>query len=312
MGVYLGIDTSCYTTSAALADEKENILCSIKIPLEVAQGKKGLQQSQAVFLHIKNLRRIFEENDFSAYGKIEAVCVSETPRPCEGSYMPVFSVSAAAGAMTAGVTGAQLFYATHQHGHIAAAMIGKTMPKRFLAVHVSGGTTEILSVCAQNGIENIEIVGATLDISAGQVIDRLAQKLGFSFPGGRQVEDCADSATKSILFKTSVSGMNMNFSGLEAQAFRACNEMTPGDICSGVLDAIAKTLDKAIGNAIRKTGIEDVLLFGGVMSNRRIRKYLAENLKKAQFAEIEYAADNAAGLAVLAAVYANKKENVNT
>lgn len=300
MAVYLGIDTSCYTTSVALADEDKNILCNLKIPLEVAQGEKGLQQSQAVFLHIRNLRKIFEENKLADYGSVAAVCVSAAPRPQEGSYMPVFTVSAAAGAMAASLTDGKLFYATHQHGHIAAALIGNRRPEKFLAVHVSGGTTEILKVQPDGRDFLIEVIGATRDIAAGQLIDRLAQKLDMPFPGGKYIEECAQESKKELRLKISTDGTHMNFSGVEAQMTRLLGTETKADICDTVLSAIAKTLERSVKTAMEETGMRDVLFFGGVMSNRKIRSYLGEKIVDAQFAEIEYSADNAAGLAVLA------------
>lgn len=300
MAVYLGIDTSCYTTSVALADEDKNILCNLKIPLEVAQGEKGLQQSQAVFLHIRNLRKIFEENKFADYGSVAAVCVSAAPRPQEGSYMPVFTVSAAAGAIAASLTGGKLFYATHQHGHIAAALIGNRRLEKFLAVHVSGGTTEILKVQPDGRDFLIEVIGATRDIAAGQLIDRLAQKLDMPFPGGKYIEECAQESKKELRLKISTDGTCMNFSGVEAQMTRLLGTEAKADICDAVLSAIARTLERSVKTAMEETGICDVLFFGGVISNRKIRSYLGEKIVDAQFAKIEYSADNAAGLAVLA------------
>ncbi len=300
MAVFLGIDTSCYTTSVALADENKNIVCNFKIPLEVAQGKKGLQQSQAVFLHIKNLRTIFEENRLAKYGDIAAVCVSAAPRPQEGSYMPVFTVSAMAGAMAASITGAEIFYATHQHGHIAAALIGNRRPGKFLAVHVSGGTTEILKVESRGTDFEIEIVGASKDIAAGQVVDRLGQMLHMPFPAGRYVEECAQAGKEELAFKISTNKVDMNFSGIEAQMERALKMHRAETVCSSVLTAIGKTLEQSVKEASKKCGILDVLFFGGVMSNRKIRAYLLGKIPQAQFAKIEYSADNAAGLAVMA------------
>ncbi|MEG0784653.1 MAG: hypothetical protein RR389_04430 [Christensenella sp.] len=301
MTAYLGIDTSCYTTSVAIADNSQQILCNIKIPLEVEQGKKGLQQSQAVFLHIRNFTKMFEENQLTAYAPFNGICVSEKPRPCNDSYMPVFTVGTMVGQAVASITGAPLFCATHQEGHLWAALIGKTMPKRFIAAHVSGGTTEILDVTRENDSTfSIKILGGTLDIAAGQLIDRFAQKIELPFPGGRHIETLAENGA-DLAFKHSVCGCDINFSGIEAQALRAVGGEDHADICYSILLSIAVSLEHAVKNATQKTGLQDVLLFGGVMSNKLIRTYLSKKLDRIQFAEIEYSSDNAAGLAVLAA-----------
>lgn len=300
MTAYLGIDTSCYTTSAAVADGGRRILCSIKIPLEVAKGNKGLQQSQAVFLHIQNFRALFETNGLGKYGPFGGVCVSEKPRPQEGSYMPVFTVGDMVGTALANVLGVPLFRATHQEGHLAAALIGTEMPERFLAAHVSGGTTEILEAGRGGDSFDIRLIGRTLDIAAGQVIDRLAQKLGLSFPGGKHVEALAGSG-KDLKFKISTSNTDINFSGLETQALRALETEAREDVCYSVLRGIALSLERVLRKAADASGLHDFLLFGGVMSNRMIRAWLLRSLSGVRFAEIEYSSDNAAGLAVLAA-----------
>lgn len=300
MTAYLGIDTSCYTTSVAVADESGKILCSIKIPLEVAEGSKGLRQSQAVFLHIKNFRTLFEENRLYEYAPFGGVCVSEKPRPQEGSYMPVFTAGTMVGTALASALGLPLFCSTHQEGHLAAALIGKTMPERFLAMHVSGGTTELLEVRQNQSSFDINLLGGTLDIAAGQVIDRLAQNLALPFPGGQHVEVLAETGA-DLNFKTSTKGLDVNFSGLETQALSALQAHGREDVCYSVLSGIARSLARMLGEASNKTNCHDFLLFGGVMSNRMIRAYLAQRLNGVRFAEIEYSSDNAAGLAVLAA-----------
>ncbi|MBC5647142.1 tRNA (adenosine(37)-N6)-threonylcarbamoyltransferase complex transferase subunit TsaD [Christensenella tenuis] len=300
MTAYLGIDTSCYTTSLAVANDAKQILCNLKIPLEVAQGKKGLQQSQAVFLHIKNYDRLFRENLIARFGPFGGIAVSEKPRPQAGSYMPVFTVGTMLAGAIASTADIPILYATHQEGHLAAAMIGQNMPPEFLAMHVSGGTTELLHV--QNTGEQffIEKIGGTKDIAAGQLIDRLAQKLNLPFPGGKHVEGLS-AGGKDLGFKTSVQGRECNISGLEAQAFRALATETSPDICYSTLYSLAFTLEKMLKYTILDTGIRDILMFGGVMCNRLIRTYLSSKLEGIRFAEIEYSSDNAAGLAVLAA-----------
>lgn len=300
MTAYLGIDTSCYTTSFAVANEAKQILCNLKIPLEVAQGKKGLQQSQAVFLHIKNYDRLFRENLIAQFGPIGGIAVSEKPRPQEGSYMPVFTVGTMLAEAIASIAGIPVLYATHQEGHLAAAMIGRKMPPEFLAMHVSGGTTELLRIRNLREQFFIKKIGGTKDIAAGQLIDRLAQKLNLSFPGGKYVETLSEGG-KNLKFKTSVQEYECNISGLEAQAFRAAETESSADICFSTLYALAITLEKMLKHAILDTGIHDILMFGGVMCNCLIRTYLSSKLEKIRFAEIEYSSDNAAGLAVLAA-----------
>ena len=108
--------------------------------------------------------------------------------------MPVFLASTLARNDCRGTAGADVLYATHQEGHLAAALIGKKAPGVFWQPHVSGGTTELLDVVRKkDGFCHHEIIGATKDIAAGQSYDRLAQKLGFPFRVEGMVEEsCAE------------------------------------------------------------------------------------------------------------------------
>ena len=98
---FLGIDTSCYTTSVAIADADGQILLDHRQLLSVPEGARGLRQSEMVFQHVKNLSELFPQG----YTDLKAVAASVAPRPAEGSYMPVLRVSesyAKAAAYTAG------------------------------------------------------------------------------------------------------------------------------------------------------------------------------------------------------------------
>ena len=87
---YIGIDTSCYTTSAACA-ENGSIVSDRRTMLRVASGERGLRQSDGVFQHVRNLGEIMPALMADAdRAKIKAVAVSTRPRPEQDSYMPVF------------------------------------------------------------------------------------------------------------------------------------------------------------------------------------------------------------------------------
>ena len=90
MRAVLGIDTSCYTTSCAAADEQFNLLSADRMLLPVKQGTCGLRQSEAVFIHLKQLPQVMEETLSHVNADIAAVCVSTKPTDGNDSYMPVF------------------------------------------------------------------------------------------------------------------------------------------------------------------------------------------------------------------------------
>ena len=304
--VFLGIDTSCYTTSVALTDVTGRILLNQRKMLPVKPGACGLRQSDAVFEHIKNLSDFFEQLDLSSYGTIKAVCASEAPRPRAGSYMPVFLVSKAFGQSLASAAGAAYYPSTHQEGHLFSARIDNAdLGENYLAVHLSGGTGEILCVCQHDTACQIEIIGKTLDISAGQVIDRVGVKMGYPFPAGNYIEKLAQSGRRQLPYKISVQDTDFNFSGLEAQALRSLEEGVPKpDIALSIQHAVAKTIAQALINAAKKKNICHVLLFGGVIVNEYIRSTLRQMLSQqniaAFFAGQAYSGDNACGLAQFA------------
>jgi len=147
MRAVLGIDTSCYTTSCALVTPEGEILSSSRRLLTVEDGARGLMQSQGLFQHVKNLPQMVQNvmADVSD-AEICAVCASTRPRPAEDSYMPVFRAGESQARAAASLLRVPFYPASHQEGHVRAAMVdaGIDETKPFLALHLSGGTTEIL------------------------------------------------------------------------------------------------------------------------------------------------------------------------
>ena len=151
MGRCLGIDTSNYTTSAALYDDEKGNMYWKKKLLPVKEGAVGLRSTEVVFAHIKQIEEMVREvMEEAGDGGIDAVAVSESPRDAEGSYMPCFLVGKAVAGAIAAVEKVPIYYFSHQSGHIAAALYSADrfdlFDKEFISFHVSGGTTECLFV----------------------------------------------------------------------------------------------------------------------------------------------------------------------
>lgn len=298
MSLYLGIDTSNYTTSVATVGD-----CQINARkiIDIKDGMRGIRQSDGVFVHLKELPRIFDTLEIDM-GKICAVGVSTTPRRCEGSYMPVFLAGESFAKVIAKTLGVPLYAYSHQEGHIMAGILSGgfygLLEKPFLAVHLSGGTTEILRCEYKDRHFESEIVGGTLDISAGQLIDRLGVKLGMKFPCGKEIDRISrECEEKPLKLKTSVKGGYMNFSGMETRLLEMTGTCDNGLLAKSALCFIGESLAKAI-NAI---GAEDVLFVGGVASNTILRGYFEKNISaNVHFATPELSCDNAVGIAELA------------
>lgn len=303
---FVGIDTSNYTTSVAVSDLDGQIIANLKRPLPVKSGECGLRQSDAVFAHIKNLPDIMAElATYLSDREPLAIGVSVTPRDAEGSYMPCFLSGRAAAYSLSAASGATVFEFSHQSGHIMAAAYSsgasdKLFAGRFLAFHVSGGTTEALLVTPNEDSFSVEIVGGTLDLNAGQLIDRTGVVLGIDFPCGAALEQLASSfGGKPEKVRVSVKDGYCNLSGIENKA-KAHYDATADKAATAALvfEAICDNLIAMTKQLTEKYGDMPVLFAGGVMSNTYMREKLKARFD-AHFSEPAFSADNAAGIALL-------------
>lgn len=306
----LGIDTSNYTTSACIYDSKTGEVFQQKLLLPVKEGEKGLRQSDAVFHHTARLYPLVEQLFEQCGTEFDAIGVSEKPRDAEGSYMPCFLVGVNAARCIGAATGKPLYGFSHQAGHIAAALYssGKMnlMKKKFIAFHVSGGTSEMLLVSPGNErVFDVEIIGETLDLNCGQAVDRAGVMMGLAFPCGRELEALALKSSEKYNPKVCVKGGNCSLSGLENQ----CRKMLDSgeskeNVARYCLDFICKTLEKMTEYALNEYGNLPLVFAGGVMSNSIIREKIQSRFG-ASFAHPDFSCDNAAGVAILAGEAAN-------
>lgn len=305
---FVGIDTSNYTTSVALCDLEGRIIANLKAPLTVKSGERGLRQSDAVFAHVKNLPELMDRlaEALLEYEPI-AVGVSETPRMAEGSYMPCFLSGVAAAHSFAASRNIPIYKTAHQNGHVMAALYSsgrseELLKDRFLAFHISGGTTEVLLITPKSDshVFEIELVGETEDINAGQAIDRVGVMLGLDFPAGRELENLAKVYQGSFeKRKISVRDCRCNLSGVENIAKKLYDNGADKEMVAAfTFDFIQRTLCEMAAQALEKYGDMPILFAGGVMSNKLMRGAISKRFE-AYFAEPEFSADNAAGVALL-------------
>ena len=304
-GVYLGIDTSNYTTSAALYDCGEGVVLQKKMLLPVRKGEKGVRQSEALFHHTVMLPELMEQLMDANGTVLSAVGVSVTPRDAEGSYRPCFLAGASAAGCIGAAAGIPVYRFSHQAGHIAAALYSAgrldLLKEKFIAFHVSGGTTEVLLVEPDyKNIIKMHTIGETLDLNAGQAVDRTGVMLGLQFPCGMELEKLALESTKTYSPNPAVKGGNCSLSGLENKcaAMLAAGESAP-DISLYCLEFIGAALFKMANFALESYGCLPLVFSGGVMSNSIIRRRLTAKFD-ACFAEPAFSSDNAAGVAILA------------
>lgn len=321
----LGIDTSNYRTSICLINHEYQVLQEQNPILQVKQGEVGLQQSVAVFQHLKVWPSLLSQ--FPQTERIEAIGVSTRPRPVEESYMPVFKVGEVLAETLAHFLSVPLYKTSHQEGHIAAgefSMVNRPIDETFLAVHLSGGTSEILQCSRLKTGYAIEKLGGTLDLHAGQFVDRVGVELGLPFPSGPHLEKLAKSLT--VLEQEELpsipsyeKNMDFSFSGPTTAALRLIQSAhySPAQLARAVENTISKTLEKALLSAMSRTNVKEIMLVGGVASNQYITQRLIKRLEHPRvgatvfLASPQYATDNAYGVACLALNHYKSEQKVN-
>jgi N6-L-threonylcarbamoyladenine synthase len=195
---------------------------------------------------------------------------------------------------------------SHQEGHLRAGLYRLPPPEQpFLAWHISGGTSELLLVTPRPDGYRIEKVGGSTDLQVGQLVDRIGVALGASFPAGPFLEQLALTAPESGQFlPVAVQGLTISFSGPATAAQRLIRQGVAGsEVARRVFNGIARSLWQVTRQAAASYQVEQVLLVGGVASNRLLRDWLqkagAKQGLKINFGTKELSSDNAAGVALL-------------
>ena len=254
--VYLGIDTSCYTTSLFFMDRQGEKVAEARRILKVKPGGCGLQQSEMLYQHTRNLPELMEEAVQGQSFYLLGIGVSAKPRPREDSYMPAFLAGLGFARSLAALHHIPLWQISHQENHLEAAAWSAKGPDadRFLFLHASGGTTDLLlaekssSIAAEKNVSEaaatekkikknavaekksdvaaiateinksvsnytLQEIGCSLDLHAGQFVDRVGVALGLGFPAGPALEQLASQHTEIVEIPVSVHKTEVSFSG---------------------------------------------------------------------------------------------------
>ena len=303
----LGLDTSNYRTSVALVSEEGNVLLNFRELLPVPAGERGLRQSEAVFAHIRQLAAAEEALRQAADGPLAEVEASTAPRDGADYDMPVFMAGASFGRLTAAALGVPFVGTTHQRGHLAAAKAGTALDgaEEYLALHLSGGTTDLLEVRGNS----VARIGGSMDLHAGQLVDRAGVAMGLSFPAGPELETLAENGRSEGRLGCSMEGGDLfcHFSGAESQARRWITEekLSREDTAREIYDVLARTIARMLCAGAGKTGFGQALVTGGVASSPLFRKMLTERTgarrqaPRVVFGQPEMSGDNAVGVALI-------------
>lgn len=300
--MYIGFDTSNYTTSVAVFDGEHMI--NKRQLLTVKTGERGLRQSDAVFQHIVNMPALIDDISIDN-NNINAVAVSSRPRNIDGSYMPCFLVGINNAVAVSRFSGAPLFKTSHQVGHILAGLYSidrlDLISKPFIAFHISGGTTEALLVEPdKNEIVTARIIAQSSDLKAGQAVDRAGVMMGLTFPCGKELDKLSLLSEKEFKIRPSMNGLDCSLSGVENKAKKMFeNGESKEDISKYILTYISNSIDEMTQRIIDNYGNLPIMFVGGVMSNTLIRKQITKKYN-AYFAKPDLSCDNACGIAVYA------------
>lgn len=318
----LGIDTSNYTTSlcAIRLDDGKMVAESRKL-LPVQIGQRGLRQSDALFFHVQQLPLVM--NDLMSQFDSETsssvawcgVGVSVRPRPLAASYMPVFQAGSSFAFSFARALGIPVVRTSHQEGHLAAAQYFLSIPLNapFLAVHLSGGTSDILLATPNRFGYSVLSIAEGADLHAGQFVDRVGVALKCPFPAGPHLEQLARQAAADSAFRlaSSGTGVRLSFSGPCSAALRAIDKgISAAEVAFAVEACIANSVVNAVRIALQsQPTVKYLVVAGGVAANQHIENRVKQRLRivasqvEVTFAPTRYASDNALGPASIARKY---------
>lgn len=283
----LGIETSCDESSAALVRDGEQILSNVvasQVDLHREYG--GIVPEIAARAHVEAMIPVLKESLSVSGERPRAVAVTVGPG-LVGSL--VVGVTVAKG--LAWSWGIPVVGVNHVEAHAyAAALEGKLPGYPFLALVVSGGHTLLAEL---RGVDDVEILGETVDDALGEAYDKVSKYLRLGYPGGPVIDRLARGGNaRAVEFPRPMAGsgdLNFSYSGLKTAVIRYTMKAGAGappvaDILASFQAAALEVVVKKTVNAALERGLRQVVMGGGVACNSELRSRLqkacqAEGLK---------------------------------
>jgi len=309
--IILGIESSCDDTSAAVVKEGK-IHSNIIANQEIHKSYGGVVPELASRAHQQNIVPVVNEAlKIANIKKEELDAIAFTRGPGLLGSLLVGTSFAKSLSLALNIP---LIDVNHMQGHVMAHFIdeGKKMPTfPFLCLTVSGGHTQIVLV---KGYFDLKVLGETLDDAAGEAFDKSAKILGLEYPGGPLIDKYAKKGNPEAFkfTKPRVGDLEFSFSGLKSnilQVIQRESKKNPDfikdnlyDLCASIQHTIISILLEKIDNAVKKTGITQIAIAGGVSANSGLRNALLEREKTHKWCvfipKFEYCTDNAAMIAI--------------
>jgi N6-L-threonylcarbamoyladenine synthase len=319
----LGIETSCDETCAAVVSDGRRVLSSVvATQIEIHRKYGGVVPEIASRAHIEALVPVVAEALQEARTPADALdAVAVVHRPgLIGSLL----LGLTAAKTLAWLRGVPLVGVNHIEGHIYAACLERdALPFPCVSLIVSGGHT---SLYRSEGPADHRLLGATTDDAAGEAFDKVASLLGLEYPGGPSIDRAAEGGNpKAVTFPRSWLGpdsFDFSFSGLKtavlyhvrgkgAEAKRRATLLAPeemADVAASFQEAVVDVLVTKTLRAAEASGVDRVIVGGGVAANRRLRARFQEEAGRAGIEVLlpamRFCTDNAAMVAGLAYHYA--------
>ncbi|MFI4941256.1 MAG: tRNA (adenosine(37)-N6)-threonylcarbamoyltransferase complex transferase subunit TsaD, partial [Burkholderiales bacterium] len=201
----------------------------------------------------------------------------------------------------------------HLEGHLLSPLLSDPAPEfPFVALLVSGGHTQLMRV---DGVGRYTLLGETVDDAAGEAFDKSAKLLGLSYPGGPGLAKLAASGHPGrykLPRPMQHSGdLDFSFSGLKTAVLTLVkqsdnDEQTRADIACAVQEAIVDVLAHKARAALEQTGLDQLVVAGGVGANQLLRSRLTEDIAKRGgkvfYPDLEFCTDNGAMIAFAGAL----------
>jgi N6-L-threonylcarbamoyladenine synthase len=303
----LGIETSCDETGVALYDTRNGLLGHTlfsQVAMHAEYG--GVVPELASRDHVRRLlpltRQLLAQTGRSLKD-IDGIAFTQGPG-LAGALLVGASVASSLGF----ALGVPVIGLHHLEGHLLSPLLATPAPRfPFVALLVSGGHTQIMKV---NAVGDYELLGESVDDAAGEAFDKTAKLLGLPYPGGPALAKLADSGNPKR-FKLPrpmiASGdLNFSFSGLKTAALTLASReqetlQNKADIAASFQEAIVDVLIAKASDAMSRTGMDQLVVAGGVGANRRLRERLAQQASaeafKVFYPPLDLCTDNGAMIA---------------
>ena len=304
----LGIESSCDETGEAVFDDEKGLVGHVlhtQIAMHAEYG--GVVPELASRDHIKRVVPLVREVLAQSETSMHDLCaVAYTAGPGLIGALLVGATEARALAYALNIPAVPVH---HMEGHLLAPMLEDPAPTfPFVALLISGGHTMLIKVEKPG---SYELLGQSVDDAAGEAFDKTAKLLGIPYPGGPGLEKLAQKGnSKAYHFPRPMldrPNCDFSFAGLKTAVLNAVHASTDlekqkGDIARCFTDAVADTLRHKCERALNITGLNTLVVAGGVSANTAIRNCLSELMEKrggkAFFARREFCTDNGAMIAL--------------